>query len=289
MLEYKPKMSKSNFNVTEHSHGKRFLKFIGAIFLLSVLVLFALNFIAGVIANKIPPKLEQSLYANFKWSSLHGGETMKDEKEGPRKLIKDLVARLDSHIPKTEDSYKVSSDLVCMKMANAFAAAGGRIYVTSGLFRTVRSENGLAFILAHELGHVYLRHNSKSLISGLLKGFFVGLMGGGNSQEYFELLSGFSDLQFDRDAERQADEFAVNLVLKEYGHLGGSDEMFVGLQEEMAGKEDFLEKYPIFSTHPATQDRIDFIRKRLPNGEYDIRSMPEEFNTVNSYCQNLEK
>ncbi|HIA01310.1 MAG TPA: hypothetical protein EYN66_05285 [Myxococcales bacterium] len=36
---------------------------------------------------------------------------------------------------------------------NAFAAPGGRIYLTRGLLRKVKNENELAFIVGHELGH----------------------------------------------------------------------------------------------------------------------------------------
>src|SRR5579871_1359136 len=41
---------------------------------------------------------------------------------------------------------------------NAFAVAGGHIYVTSGLLGTIHSEAELAAILGHEVSHVALHH-----------------------------------------------------------------------------------------------------------------------------------
>ena len=46
---------------------------------------------------------------------------------------------------------------------NAFAAPGGYVFVTRGLYRGLQSESELAGVLAHEIGHVIKKHHLKIL------------------------------------------------------------------------------------------------------------------------------
>jgi predicted Zn-dependent protease len=46
---------------------------------------------------------------------------------------------------------------------NAFATPSGLIFVTRGLIRCCPTEDALAAILAHEIGHVQLRHGMQSI------------------------------------------------------------------------------------------------------------------------------
>ena len=49
---------------------------------------------------------------------------------------------------------------------NAFAAPGGLVLVTRGLLQCCKSEDDLAAVLAHEIGHVELDHGMKSVKKG---------------------------------------------------------------------------------------------------------------------------
>ncbi len=46
---------------------------------------------------------------------------------------------------------------------NAFAAPGGLIFVSRGMLRCCRSEDAVAAVLAHEVGHIQLRHGIQSI------------------------------------------------------------------------------------------------------------------------------
>ncbi|HZL98054.1 MAG TPA: M48 family metalloprotease, partial [Terriglobales bacterium] len=46
---------------------------------------------------------------------------------------------------------------------NAFAAPGGLIFVSRGMLRCCRSEDAVAAVLAHEIGHIQLRHGIQSI------------------------------------------------------------------------------------------------------------------------------
>jgi predicted Zn-dependent protease len=67
-----------------------------------------------------------------------------------------LTVALESDRPETFKGYHFgvlnSSDI------NAFAAPGGFIFVTTGAIKQMENEDELAGVLAHEIGHVNLRH-----------------------------------------------------------------------------------------------------------------------------------
>ncbi|QQS39794.1 MAG: M48 family metalloprotease [Acidobacteriota bacterium] len=69
--------------------------------------------------------------------------------------------RLIRHLPPT--SLKFRFAVVDIPDVNAFAMPGGRIFVTRKLIAFVRSEDELAGILAHELGHGIVRHGAQDL------------------------------------------------------------------------------------------------------------------------------
>jgi predicted Zn-dependent protease len=60
---------------------------------------------------------------------------------------------------------------------NAFAAPGGLIFVSRGLLRCADSEDGVAAILAHEIGHVAKQHGLKAIKTARFKdaGLAIGM------------------------------------------------------------------------------------------------------------------
>ena len=52
---------------------------------------------------------------------------------------------------------------------NAFAAPGGYIFITRGMLKSLKNEDELAAILAHEIGHVCAKHSLKSIKNELWK------------------------------------------------------------------------------------------------------------------------
>lgn len=72
--------------------------------------------------------------------------------------LQNIGERLIKHLPPTNIKFKFV--VVDLPEANAYASAGGRIYVTRKLIAFVRNEDELAGVLAHELGHGIVRHLS---------------------------------------------------------------------------------------------------------------------------------
>lgn len=105
------------------------------------------------------------------------------------------------------------------KMApNALAIPGGTIVVTDGLVTLFNGdERLLSAVIAHELGHVYYRHSLKHLLSGSASALIVGALAGDVSGVSALVTSApviLSALAYTRDAEREADLYAFDLLRK---------------------------------------------------------------------------
>lgn len=166
---------------------------------------------------------------------------------------------------------------------NAMAAPGGLIFVTRGMIRCCEHEDALAGVLAHEVGHVQLRHGlqaiKKSRITSAL--ITIGLEGaksfGGEElaslTQTFE--SAISDITqtlirngYSRSFERDADEAAVTLLKRVGYNPNGLVDMLRVMETKLTpGTLDFA------STHPSPASRIDDIQKQI--GKYGRVMTPD--------------
>lgn len=157
-------------------------------------------------------------------------------------------------------------------MVNAFMAPGGRMLLTEGLLKEVESENELAFVIGHELGHFYHRDVIRAMGRGLL--INLGLQ---TLSAVFQIdlpdaahsIAQLWELKFSRDQETASDEFALTLTSRIYGHIQGAEAFFARLQAIQAKQSLGLTDSKIFSyfsTHPMSAERaahlIDVAKSR---------------------------
>ncbi len=155
--------------------------------------------------------------------------------------------------------------------ANAFASLGALVVVTQGLLAEVRSENGLAMVIAHEIAHVQLRHPIEAMGRGLLVQLGLSALLGSTGSSLFggALSSGgmLTMLSFNRDMELAADARALQILRKHYGHLAGADEFFVAMSGQEFGGESGSDKRQAWlefaQTHPNTERRVALIREAM--------------------------
>lgn len=93
---------------------------------------------------------------------------------------------------------------------NAFATAGGHVMVTRGLVSCADSEDALAAVLAHEVGHVLLKHSAKAIKSARLGG--AAARAGGTAG--LALNASGSGVSVDADALRSEIDAAVTEVIE---------------------------------------------------------------------------
>jgi beta-barrel assembly-enhancing protease len=153
---------------------------------------------------------------------------------------------------------------------NAFATPGGHVFITRGLIRCCPSEDALAAILAHEIGHIQLRHGMQSIEKARTTQALTVLATEGaktfGSADVAQLTDSFSGVISDitnslinngysRTFEYQADAASVKLVRRiGYNPEGLIDVLKVMDKNLKKGGLDFAK------THPASKDRITEIQ-----------------------------
>lgn len=142
---------------------------------------------------------------------------------------------------------------------NAFAAPGGYIFLTKGLYRKLKSEAELAGVLGHEIGHVIKKHHlkveQKSHLTAALgayasqkakgQGSVVQNLIGNGAEAFARGLDKSAEFEADRigvvlSARAGYDPYALPAVLAEIGHVAQSDKS-VSL---------------LFKTHPLPEARL---------------------------------
>ncbi len=169
--------------------------------------------------------------------------------------IRDGFDRLRSGLP-LKNYYHLEFRASRALGANAFAFPGGTIVITDDMVKAANSEEEILAVLAHEIGHVELRHTMRSL----LQNSAVAVAAAAVTSDAASLgvaVAGLPVLlartKYSREFEAAADEFAFKL-LKQKGY---SPLAFASIMERLAIKYEQDEKMFVYvSTHPVTADRM---------------------------------
>lgn len=141
---------------------------------------------------------------------------------------------------------------------NAFAAPGGYIFVTGGLYRLLRDEAELAGVLGHEIGHVVRKHHLKVLQKSQAIGVGSDLLKKqiGDKKIAKTLIGSGAEILargLDKSAEFEADRIGVVLAVRAgYDAFG----LPAVLQEIGAAAEDSSSVALLFKTHPHPDERL---------------------------------
>src|ERR1044071_7632720 len=79
-----------------------------------------------------------------------------------RELVSRVGARIAKQSAASRTSYRFDFHLLAdRKTVNAFALPGGQIFITEALLKLLGSEDEVAGVLGHEVGHVLARHSAE--------------------------------------------------------------------------------------------------------------------------------
>lgn len=141
---------------------------------------------------------------------------------------------------------------------NAWAVPGGTIALTIGLLQSVEQESAMAFVLAHEIGHFEHRDHLRGL--GRQVGFQVVksllFSGHGGVAPGTDQLGTFTYLSHSRDAEADADRYALELVYQTFESTGDAGRILETLDAQSLPGWAYM-----FSSHPAADERIAALRE----------------------------
>ncbi|HEU4400985.1 MAG TPA: M48 family metalloprotease [Candidatus Polarisedimenticolia bacterium] len=178
--------------------------------------------------------------------------------------VLDLVA---AHVDRPGLSYRIA--VVRTVEINAFAVAGGRIYITDGMLKTVRSEAELAAVLGHEVSHVDLRHCVERLqleraarridpgLAALARlGYEIALLGFSEEQE---LAADARGALF--AAQASYDPWSLNEMFLRLPPAVPRRPTRNPLEEVALAIPEALRRY--VETHPPVDQRIETVRRAL--------------------------
>lgn len=253
-MEFKDRLPSEGINSSQAHPLKDFAVLLAGVLVLALGLFWALSFALGVGIRFIPPKAEARLFRGFRDQLAEVFPNAEDPER--QEQLSAQLGRLVASWPEAPFAFELA--LIEEDEPNAMALPGGAILLTTGLLEAVDSENGLAFVLAHELGHYAHRDHLRSLSRGLALGAVMALVTGSGSSAAGDVvrLSGeISNRRFSQSQESAADLFALELLHERYGHVGGATEFFECILETDGGSSAFL------ATHPAPQARIDRLRE----------------------------
>lgn len=155
---------------------------------------------------------------------------------------------------------------------NAFAAPGGYVIITKGLYRKVENEAQLAGVLAHEISHVVLKHHLKILQKSQFLDLGVDVLASQvrrNRQIIKKAIGSGAEIcarGLDKSAEYEADRMGLTLATRAGYDPYGLPEVLQTIGQVGKGESSVA---LLFKTHPAPDDRLleldEAIGTRLDN------------------------
>jgi beta-barrel assembly-enhancing protease len=188
-------------------------------------------------------------------------------------VIVDYVSRVGNRIlasmppqPYTYHFHVINEDVY-----NAFATPAGHIFINSGLFAALESEEELAGIIGHEIAHVVCRHISQRIesskkigmatLAGMVAGVLLGAGGAGAAASALTVGSVAAGqtaaLAYSREDEMQADQLGLEYLAKS-GYTGQG--LLTSLEKIRSKQWYGSDQIPTYlATHPAAEARLSYI------------------------------
>jgi len=241
---YQPKLPDDTVNLSPSSPLVTVVKLALALALVASIAYFSLGYLIDITVSSITPEQEAKLEKLFVTEDNLTDTKSSYLKRVTRKMTRCAALPYPIHIRIMEESEP-----------NAFAVPGGVIYLTRGILKKMKSENELAFIIGHELGHFkhkdHLRGMGYKLIVGML-----GLLLGSDYGAATQMTLGIGSARHSQSAELEADAFALEMMQCAYGSVSGATTLF----EKMDTGHEW--RY-FMATHPGFKTRIEKIKEEI--------------------------
>ena len=184
------------------------------------------------------------------------------------RYVSALGQRLVDSTPGNTD-YPWTFKVVNSQDINAFALPGGYIYVNRGVLEAADNEAQIAGVIAHEIGHVVMRHGTHQASTAMLAQMPLAILGGvlGESGSLTAQLAqagiglgvGSLMLRNSRGAESQADEVGTYIL-----YHAGYDPYAMAQFFEIIEKKYPQRTLEFFSDHPNPENRVKKVDALIP-------------------------
>jgi len=259
-VKYTPVQPPEGINVTEEHPLKSFFILTAGTIAVIIAIVVILGLSADYLVKYIPVEYEQDVFSKEKLYLVPFASDETEEGIQAKEYVQNLVDELHTAAGEELSEHKFQVEIADDNETNAFAVPGGHIVVTRGLFSSVKSENGLSMILAHEMAHHYKRHPLRSTGRGLVVSIFLLAVLGADGSSFLQGFLGntasITNLAFSRQQETESDVFASELLIKFYGHASGAAEFFQFINLEQ-GTMTEIPAFKYSSCYPGKNQLFD--------------------------------
>jgi Zn-dependent protease with chaperone function len=228
-------------------------------------VRFAVPAVADIAAAEVPPPMAAKLDTQVldAISKLGTADTQLPQER--RDTIDGLLRRLVADgVGTTPWQYRLVFVDMPRVGANAFALPGGTIVVTDQLVKLAKTDDEIAAVLAHEVGHVESRHGLKSLMRGAGLGALTLFIFGdvtSISHVFVSFPVFLINSAYSRDFESEADAKAVGYLRRAHLPPEALVEMLESLESACGAR--CSETPGWLSNHPLMPERLTALRARV--------------------------
>ena len=186
------------------------------------------------------------------------GVRVYNRNSGINAYINDIGQRLaaTSDRPKLPYTFQVVDD----DSINAFATAGGFVYIQTGLIKAAANESELAGVMAHEIGHITGRHAINQMRQDALTSGITGAL----EVRQDDLVNLGVQLALQLPNSREAEYDADRRGFQNLGRAGYDTNGFITFMQKLEGgaTAEFL------STHPNPGNRVSNLQAMNSAGTY---------------------
>ncbi len=243
----------TNINVTRTHPLKELAILLGGLAAIIAVAYVLLGFLVDVVVPRVSHETEKKLAALF-IGMVKESEDVADK----TRAVQSLVDHLQAQCVRSPYTFRVHVREAAT--INALAMPGGHIIIFTGLLEKIGSENELAFILSHEMGHYAHRDHLRGFGRAMVFMTVTAALFGADSgvSRIVGQAVNLTEMSFSRSQETWADEFALDAVHCFYGHVAGATDFFRNIPK--AQDPGVFGHY--FASHPENQRRIDHLESR---------------------------
>lgn len=169
-------------------------------------------------------------------------------------------------------------NLIDDPQVNAWAMAGGKTVVYSGILPIAQNETGLAVVMGHEIAHAIAKHGNERMSQQLAQQFggvtLSALAGSqpGTAQNLIMSVYGVGSqlglLKYGRNQETEADQLGLIFMAM----AGYNPEAAIPFWERMGAQGGGQSPPEFLSTHPSSGTRVSNLRKFMPEAQKYYRA-----------------
>jgi len=183
--------------------------------------------------------------------------------EAANKKLKMIGRKLVASSDIAKSPYQFDFHLLADSISvETFAFPGGQIFVTAGLFKKLKTDEKIAVILSHQIGHVIGRHASARLfkvsIFEEIKKPDTILVADFPPRLIMEYLSEFISLEYNTAEENEADKLGLNSFVRAGFHSNSFLPDFPELKSNIEKSKMFPQKHRNFLNR---KEKLTFLQK----------------------------